>query len=1500
MSKKNKNKKRRTPLQKIVNVFLYTGIVMLVLFTIFFAISQTSTFRNYLKDYVVEKINNSINGKLTIGQLEGTIITTIYLRNTVLSLGNDTLLNAGTIELKTSPLDLLLKRITVRKAAISNAKIRFIKESDGNLNFSGLIKKAEPDTSTSSFHFKILVSDFELRNISFYLQSYKNINNSSTYDSLNFEDLRVDNLNLRLNASADIANNKYEINLKDLFLKTNLSEFSLSQLSGKFLLNKEQLSVNNLLLRTSSSEIFLNADVNGINLFDKSGKYNLKNANVTGGINGEIVLNDFSDLVSVFRNSMDPVSVSSKFSGKVGDLLIKELELSFSKTHLQSSGKLLNLDNPSDLVIKTGFFNSYINQPDVPQLFPELTIPSYEKLGLVKIDTLNFDGKPLNFFTNISLSTPSGNLYAKGNLNLEKALMSYNLNFATANFDISPIAGILTKLNSRGKISGVGTDPANLKATMSIYAEKSTVGFTNLDSLIISMNADKKNILYNMVAKSDTSSANISGIFDFSDAENPGYDVEGTIKNLDYSKVFHDTNNQGRLNFYLNGTGQNLDPDKLNLYMSLMVKNSVMNGISIDSSQATFNIMSLDSLKKSINITSDLADISINGNFSLPKMITMISSESELLLSALNKKLDNVLLDTTKSNPVTTTIKLLKGRETSLFSSVDNNNDLDFNIKLKDFNLISIFLKNQVLAIDGQIDGKIENISNNIKIKVNTNLESLKFWGDNDVFFLSNLSLGINLSNIFEARNLSEINSDVSLSTSRIFAGSDIHNLDVNFSLSHNIVQVNLSGKLEDYLTAKFMGKIDFTSDKTLIDLDTLGISYNNYDLINQGNVKASVSRNELKVSDFLLYHNSSKIKINGDLLRYGDQNMILSINHVKGNEISANFANLNSANNPDADINLKALIKGNFDNPLITMQANVDSVFFKNNKLGNLNSEWSYKNKNLNLDIKFLDASNDSDKPALKIFGNIPIDLTFFGVEDRIIKSKEMDIKILADKFNLKIFGEMLPGVKNVAGFMDADLKVSGNLDAPNPNGFININKGAFLADANNLEYKTNLKLSVAGNSLSLDSLVVKNSDGTQNGGTLIGNGNAILNNFEISSSQIYLAGQLKILSEASKAVSPTIYGDLVISTNGKLELTIDDTGTKLTAPINVEEANLTVPQSQRGYKNNSSNFIYRYVQDTVSAKNKEIDFESLIALSQKRNSNLIKTPLAQSKFEYSININIKKDGIITFILDQEFNQILTTVLNGNFKFQKIAGRPFATGELRLIDGSTLEFLTKTFQAEGSLRFESELSNPYLNIVAIYRNYYIPPSDSTGSNEEEVAVKIKLKGPLKELNKNFVKDENNIAVYMGADNIENDIPDKTKDASDAITFLVTNSFLNSQGGFSNSTQNNAFASTASSIAGSLLGNFLNSYTGDYIKSLELRRVGSNTKFNLSGRVNNFRYSIGGTTEIFSDLTRANVKIEYPFFQKLFLRLERKEAITETNNTSEMVNELGLKYKFEF
>ena len=197
---------------------------------------------------------------------------------------------------------------------------------------------------------------------------------------------------------------------------------------------------------------------------------------------------------------------------------------------------------------------------------------------------------------------------------------------------------------------------------------------------------------------------------------------------------------------------------------------------------------------------------------------------------------------------------------------------------------------------------------------------------------------------------------------------------------------------------------------------------------------------------------------------------------------------------------------------------------------------------------------------------------------------------------------------------------------------------------------------------------------------------------------------------------------------------------------------------------------------------RRQNIDFESLVKLSQRKNNSKTASSANGFTFDYNIDVNVEKEAKIIFILSKELNQKLTAVLDGNFQYKKVGGIPNAQGELKLLEGSNLQFF-KTLTAEGSIRFESELNNPYLDIVATYTGYYTPAAaagDSTASSQEEkVAVKIKIQGPLNELNKNFIQEKNNIAVYVGQSAIDNDEPAPDLDASDAVAFIIARQFLN-------------------------------------------------------------------------------------------------------------------------
>ena len=380
----------------------------------------------------------------------------------------------------------------------------------------------------------------------------------------------------------------------------------------------------------------------------------------------------------------------------------------------------------------------------------------------------------------------------------------------------------------------------------------------------------------------------------------------------------------------------------------------------------------------------------------------------------------------------------------------------------------------------------------------------------------------------------------------------------------------------------------------------------------------------------------------------------------------------------------------------------------------------FNYKNQNLETNIKFINpqlieksSQKTSDSLALLIKGNIPVDLSFSSVEERMLKSKPFNISLNADNFNLGTLGDLLPMVKHLKGILSANITFDGTFNNLNQSGKLDLSNGGFLLSQNNLDYNTELHLTLDKKDITINNFMIENSSGTNQGGRMNGSGSAVLDNFKISSLNVQVNGDLKMLSKASKSASPSVYGDLVIGTNGSIEFTLNDKGKLLKAPITIKDANLTFTPPQSAYSGSSSKFKYKYIVNPLDTLNKEIDFETLVEMSRERNQSKSSGVSGSSLFNYSIDVSLENEATIVFALSKEVNQNLTAILSGNFLYEKNGNKTNAQGELKLLDGSTLEFI-KTLEATGTIKFESELSNPYLDIVATYASYYSGNSAST------------------------------------------------------------------------------------------------------------------------------------------------------------------------------------------
>ena len=1489
---KTKEKKKRTLLQKIVNVFLYIGLGIFLLFVIAFAVSQTSFFRNWLREKAMSVANDALNGEVYIGKIDGTIFTSLILHDTYITMDSDTLLNASRIEVRTSPLQLLFKKIYVRKLELDDTRINLVRAEDGTLNLSRLVPPSSTtDTTSSSFPFKILVAEMKIKNSGFSLRDY-NINTKTSYDELNLHNLMVKDLNLRLTAFADINNKDFEAGIHSLSFNPNVNGFELKNLSGELYVNSDSLNVSDLKLKTDSSDFTINALVKNFSIFDSTKNNDFTKADLSLQLDADKF--SFSDL-SVFVPSTNilngAISAEIKTSGSFQLLHLNQLEVSYRNTHLAVQGQIENMDAGKDMQIAVEFQNTYLNQSDLNALLPSLNLPVYEDYGTLRFDTLTYKGKPLDFYAGIKVTTDKGTIAVNGNLNFNNKPMTYDLNFHTDSLDIAPIAGVSSNIVSRGSIQGKGIKPDSLNASVKFYAGGSVVDGNRMDTLRLTADAKNKNIKYNLTAISDTLLASLEGSFDFTNKVLPAYELDGEIKNLNLARVMNDSM-QTDLNFSLQASGEGFNPDSMNLFLSTTLYNSSIKGITIDSTRAIVDLRKNDGGERVVNIISDLADITLTGNFTVTDAAGLMTTEMKIVTNAIKEKMNKLIPSEAGIDSIG-----IAASDIPTLPAAGRKTRMDYVIEFKDFQLLSLFLGGMHLELDGDVQGKLEETADSLNFTCNTNLDYLKYWGKKDVFFLSKLNLNLALHNDLGQISLSQLNADVNLSIERIFTGNDIKDLNLGLNVRDDSAEVNFSANIEDYIKADVDSRMHFVDNGVDITFDTLSAVYNKFNLENRKPIIVEYSPDSVRFRKFELFHKNGSIAIDGMLQRNGSQDLTINMQGITGKQISELILGMQPENSIQSNLNFSADIKGKFDSPVMKINLTADSVQFKNKNFGSLVALLNYKDKNLNTNVRFVDSVRNMNHPLLKITGDLPLDLSFAGTDQRLIDSEPVSINVEADSFRLGALGNMLPQINKIRGELTANLHIGGTFKNFEPRGQLVVDHADFVVVKNNLEYNAGLKLSLTPTQLKIDSLLIKNAPNTKNGGQMTGSGEATIKNLQIVSSNFNISGQLKVLSEASRSASPSVYGDLVIATQGNIVLKLDSSSALLEVPVVVKEADLTFPQTASAYENSSNDFIYVYPADsTAQSKGSEADLQRLVDLSHRHNESQQNKKTSGLSFDYKIDVHVEKEAKIVFVLSKELNQNLTAILRGDFHYEKIDGKSDASGQLNLLNGSTLEFL-KTFDANGSIRFENQLDNPYLDITATYTDYYYPASDSASNNEVKVAVKITIKGFLKDLGKNLVQNQNNIAVYYGANNIENNNPDPTKTASDAVLFILAGKFTEG----ATQQDRNAAASTAASLAGSVVGGFLNKQFGDVIRRVELRQVGTQTRFNLVGKAGDIMYSIGGSTNVFQDISQANVKLEYPITNQLLIRLERKPSVTETtSNINEMINELALKYKFEF
>jgi hypothetical protein len=1489
---RKKPKIKRSLFRRIVNGFIYFGIGVMIALMILFAISQTSSFREWLREKVVTTINGSINGELSIERIDGTVFTALVLNNTSLVQERDTLLFAEQIEIRVSPLEILFKTIYFRKIALTNANISFLKDKSGTLNISRLTKPSGEekavDTTSSGFSYKIQVADLSFNNVYFKLQTDDLKNNNVVYDNLNSDDLRVSNINLSLSAFADIAGKEYRLAINNFSAKPNLKGFELLNLSGDFIIENDKAGVTGLVLETSRSNISISAAAKSLPFLD-GGEIQIEKVPLRLDLNA----NDFNfDDLENFIPSIELLKGSVKTlisaRGTLDDLNIRSLDIGVDSTRLKGKGKVKNITGGAEMFIDMVFSDTYIHSTDPNRVMRTIDIPVYEDYGNLKFDTLYFKGEPLKFNAGMMVRTEKGEFDGIVAMDMTEDDMLYDIILNTQNLDLSSFINLHTRLNSHIVLKGAGTSPDSMNTYISLTANWSEIQNKMYQRLNFDVTASNAVVNYDISFSSDTASGKVFGDINFSDLSNPVYNIDAALNNFNLAELIPSTDLETDFNINITATGNNFDPDKLELFAVIGVDSTKISDIELNNKKVIVDLRNNHEGSRIINVVSNLADITLSGQFSIIDIASLIEAETNLIT-------DFIEYNIKKTNPLERDTLY---SESQKFNLPEKLVDINYSIEFKDFELLSLLLGNIDMEIDGDINGLIKRNGDSLILSALLDVNYFKYIDADQLYFISGLKLSAEVSNQFSEEFPSSFNSNIDLSVHELFITEKIHNLNLNTNIGYNNIAFSFSGELDDYLEAQFEGDIVLEESSANLFLDSLYIMYNNFSLLNKGKIDIEYLNDQFIFNNFVLTHNPGEIEIAGLFTLNDDQNLSLKFENFPGKDLSKDLLEILPESGFDSNISLAAFWQGTAQSPLINMNLTADSVRIRGRNIGTMITTVDYYNSELNIDINFLDTLYNMNIPKLKIEGSLPVYLSLQRIE-QTESGEEVNLTMEANDFDLATITGSIPFVKNIDGILNGAFKVHGITDDLKFSGNLTTNDVSFIAIPNNIKYEAYASIFIDNDDISLENFFLKNTDGTKDGGTIQGRGKIVHENFEFRNIEIFASGQLKILGTETRAVNPNIYGELSVRTRGDLSYIYNDTENSMNAEIIIMNgANITISPTRSAFSGTSDKFIYRYKKYANLLDNDAL-IDSLIDLSDVKSRHKAMKPSRPDNLNLRVKIDVEDEAKMVFELSSEFKQNLTAYLGGSFEYKVVQGKPDAQGELVLLDDSKLEFI-KTFSASGSVRFFNELDNPYLDVTAIYRGYYeLVDTSAIDSEPKEVEIRVKLEGPLKELNKNSIQQEENISVYIRENSLAEYRLDATKNSSDAIMFIIVGKFTDGA-----TTQDRDFAASfATSFAGSLVGGFLSSNFGNYVRSVRFEQVGTETRISLIGKAGPIRYEIGGTSQVFQDLTRANVKIEYPpitSLRNLVLRLQRREPLQGTASHSEMITEYGLKYRFNF
>ncbi len=717
-------------------IFVFLGLAGLLFI-------QLPIFKRIVVSQLASAIEQSTNGTLVVGEVQGNLLEGFVMSNVTLHLKTGTaydsipLIHVDRILARYSLFRLLrTNEIEISSLILQHPVIRFVKfAGDTTWNYDLLTKPSAPDEHPKPFSQIVDLASFEIQNGSFYMRDYNHspsqpeamvapkrghpVAAQTGEPAIDWADVEVEGLDMSGQFYAH-GSSMQSARVNHLQFTEKKSGFFVEHLQCSASLDSTEARLTDAKITTEFSDLGFSIEVAQPKILKTGLLTSLQHSPVKATINGAVI--NTGELKQFFPRALDFLAgapgINLVTTGEFGKLHIQKLALNFrDRGAIAISGELGNLHNPDSLTMDLVLQARNLSNATLDDYVPGLHVPDLSRFGNINIPSLTYTGAPLNFHTKFNaMSSGAGGAAGDVTLDLRRKQFEYRAGLKTTNFNLAALAhnpDFESSITAETKVSGRGTNWKTMAATITAKTDASStfekyhVASLDLAGAMQSgtMTADHLDAvveggpeIHVRSAMAELASPTIPFRFD------------GAIKNFLLAQAIRsESKNPARVDLDAKLTGSAKDFEDVTGTARIRLFNLEYQGHALPEDTADITISAARPGEDSLTLRSSIADLTIDRRFQTGDLIHAVPDHVNALLTAIENREFPQQVEI--APPMMTCVDSM---------------DFDYRLQIKDLRPLADFLPRTFLLAQGIISGGVSGCKNG-NLNLNVNGDSVAF-----------------------------------------------------------------------------------------------------------------------------------------------------------------------------------------------------------------------------------------------------------------------------------------------------------------------------------------------------------------------------------------------------------------------------------------------------------------------------------------------------------------------------------------------------------------------------------------------------------------------------------------------------------------------------------------------------------------------------------------------------------------------------------------------------